>query len=241
MIVALTALLALASPSSTLPIVAVIPLDAASEREVAARALFLTVEGAVPEAAAARGLGQRRFALVSPIDEAARACTDDRCRRAQAKRLGARYALVLDARALKGGALTLTLLDVDAAPRDGPAPHRLTLRGTSPFLLAQAGVAVTSLLEEVAPRLVFRRADALARLRQARSDGDDAGAARICFELAAMVPAEMAAWTFDGADLLAEAGQREEAAAIFSQLALDDSLDEEVRIEALARSRVPEG
>ena len=129
MICALTTLLALASPSPssspsalvTPPLVAVVPLDAATARDVAARALFDAVEGALPEAAAARGLGQRRFAIVKPIDEAARACVDDACRRTQARRLGARYALVLNASALRDGALTLTLLDVEPSDaRPGP-------------------------------------------------------------------------------------------------------------------------
>jgi hypothetical protein len=231
--------LALATPSpETSHGVAVFPLDDKSARDVAHRALFAAIEGALPAHAAERGLTSKRFALVKPIDESARACGRDlanardvACVRAQTKRLGAHFALVT---ALRDGALTLALVTPTAM-------EEARTSGIPAHVLAHAPRLASELLERVAPRIDHRRAQALARLVKARKSDDHEAAARICFELAALLPQEMATWTFDGADSLADAGRTDEARAIFSQLALDDSLDEDVRIEALSRSRNPTG
>lgn len=217
------------------------PLDDKSARDVAHRAIVAAVEGALPTHASERGLIAKRFALVKPVDEAARACGRDltrdvdlACVRAQTRRLGAHFALVTS---LRDGALAVALVPVE--PRASIEKTRAT--GIPAHVLAHAPKLSADLLERVAPRIDHQRAQALARLVKARKADDHEAAARICFELAALLPAEMATWTFDGADSLADAGRTDEARAIFSQLALDDSLEEDVRVEALARSRNPTG
>ena len=176
--------------------------------------------------------------LVKPVDEDARRCgrdlaraTDIACVRAQTKRIGARYALVTS---LRDGALTVSLVN-DTTLESARAT------GIPAQVLALAPRLAQELLERVAPRIDHQRAQALVQLVKARKADDHAAAARICFELAALLPAEMASWTFDGADSLADAGRTNEARAVFSQLALDESLDDDVRLEALARSRNPTG
>lgn len=224
----------LLSAQAQQPGVAVVPLDDLSAKNVAARAVFDAVEGALPSHASARGLSAKRFALVQPIDEAARRCrrSDVACIREQTRRLGARYAIVTEMDA-KDGSVVVRLVDHASDTR----AVAVTIRGNPPHVLAQAPLVVEALLEQVAPRAAHERNVALARLVKARAANDHEEAARLCFALAAMLPSEMATWTFDGADSLEDAGRTAEARAIFAQLASDDSIDDDVRLSALIRSR----
>ncbi len=239
-------ILALALAATPPDAIAVFPLDEKSARDVAHRAIASAVEGALPSQASEHGLVAKRFALVKPVDESARACGRDlsrardvACVRAQTKRLGARFALLTS---LRDGALELSLVDVTSSSTSSSTSiERARTNGIPAHVLAHAPRLANELLERVAPRIDHRRAQALAQLVKARKADDHESAARICFELAALLPAEMASWTFDGADSLADAGRKDEARAIFSHLALDEGLDEDVRIEALARSRNPTG
>jgi hypothetical protein len=233
--------LAAAPPHADAVAVAVFPLDDTSARDVAHRAIVAAVEGALPSQAAERGLVAKRFALVKPVDEDARKCGRDlaqertvSCVRAQTKRLGATHAIVTSLHAHERGALEVALVTPTSI-------ERARVAGIPAHVLAHAPRLSADLLERVAPRVDHQRAQALARLVKARKADDHEAAARICFELAALLPQEMATWTFDGADSLADAGRTAEASAIFSQLAFDESLDEDVRVEALARSRNPTG
>ncbi|HEY4220420.1 MAG TPA: hypothetical protein VGO62_03740 [Myxococcota bacterium] len=166
--------------------------------DVAADALSSAVVNALPKATADRGLSSVRAESVQPVGEALRACRDDGCRNKNARRLGARWAIV---GAVDHGALLLKLVDVEVG--DVSASERVD--GDPPAVLARVPAAVDHLVDAVAPLAQHALVSAVKKAHRARAAGDLDGADTAFAEAIGENPANVDLWLerarlYDAAD-----------------------------------------
>lgn len=203
--------------------------------DVPGRALFAAVEGALPSACRERGISAVRADKVKPVREALARCTDDACRLNQARRLGARWALL---GRLTDAGLSLRIVGVETAQERAAR----TAGGTPPQVLAAADRLVEELVEAVAPRATHRRAVAVEKAHKARKAGDREAADAAYAEALAvgLVDEETADVWIARARLWDESGDRARAFAAWDALAaaVGPAAPPELPLDEEARKRV---